>query len=48
MINNLKILDLESNPIKDWKYVMKFGELKQYIFSILFKTNKYNQLSLIY
>ncbi len=31
MINNLKILDLESNPIQNWKHVMKFGELKKWI-----------------
>ena len=29
LIENLKLLDLESNPIKEWKHVLKLGELKQ-------------------
>ena len=29
LIENLQILDLESNPIKDWSNLLKFGQLKE-------------------
>ena len=29
LMNSLKLLDLESNPIKEWKYIKKLGELKK-------------------
>ena len=29
LIENLEILDLESNPIKQWEHVLKLGELKK-------------------
>ena len=30
MTKNLRVLDLESNHITDWKYLKKLGELKEY------------------
>ena len=29
LIDNLKVLDLESNPVKDWSNLLKFGQLKE-------------------
>lgn len=28
LIDNLRILDLESNPLKEWRHLKKLGELK--------------------
>lgn len=37
MIQNLRTIDLESNPIGDWKYVNKLGELRKYEIHIYLK-----------